>query len=668
MRRQQTLAASVEWSYDLLAEPERLLLRRLCVFAGGFTLDEAEAVGAAPPIDAYAVLELLTGLVDKSLIVTEVQGATVRYRMLETIRQYGRERLAASGEEPTTRDRHLAAFLELAERTERRFHGSDEPAALERLEIEHGNLRVALGWSRTSGRREDALRLAAALAFFWYRRGHLREGVHNLEAALDGATDAPPALRGKALTGLADLAVGILDLEVAAVAATECLELARIAGDASTLGPALTTMGSVTLYNDPAGAAVYFDESLQLARAAPDEATACVALSGMAATRFFVGDFAVAVDFARESVAIARRNGYPQHIERGELILGCALLLNGNIAEALPLLEATAAEIQGAGDLLWTTTALILLGEAYSLSGRYTEAQDMLDEGFRVGSEIGTPMTVASRFYRARLALVLGEPGVARRELEQAVAVDREIGIALWLGWHLRELALVLQLLGEPEAARIHLDEAAALAAELGTDRELALILYAEGFAAHQLGDTERAAECWYDVLLLNQADATTVVDALEALAAEAAARDSFDEAARVFGACEAVRELVGYVRPSVNSTTVDAQVVRLRDVMPGDDLDARWTEGRALTLDEAVAYATPARGERKRPSSGWASLTPTELEVVALVAEGLTNKTIAERLFVAPSTVKTHLSNVFTKLDVSTRSELTAEAVRRTG
>jgi DNA-binding CsgD family transcriptional regulator len=152
----------------------------------------------------------------------------------------------------------------------------------------------------------------------------------------------------------------------------------------------------------------------------------------------------------------------------------------------------------------------------------------------------------------------------------------------------------------------------------------------------------------------------------LEALAGLAALAESPAEAARLFGAAEAARDAYGLARYAVEGETYAADVKRARLALPGPDFDEAWEQGRSMSLEEAVAYASRGRGERKRPSTGWASLTPTELEVVGHVAAGLTNPQIAERLFVSRSTVKQHLAHIFTKLGVSTRTELASMATRR--
>ncbi|HEV2310246.1 MAG TPA: response regulator transcription factor, partial [Acidimicrobiia bacterium] len=145
-----------------------------------------------------------------------------------------------------------------------------------------------------------------------------------------------------------------------------------------------------------------------------------------------------------------------------------------------------------------------------------------------------------------------------------------------------------------------------------------------------------------------------------------AALRESFAEAARLFGAAEAIRRDAGYEIHPAAQPGRDADLARTRQGLGDDAFEGCAAEGQALAMDDAVAYASRARGERKRPSAGWDSLTPTEIEVVRLAARGLTNRAIGEQLFISAGTVKTHLSHVFAKLGISSRSELAAEAVRR--
>jgi predicted ATPase/transcriptional regulator with XRE-family HTH domain len=195
----QTIRATIDWSHDLLCEQERVLLRRLSVFAGGWTLDTAEKVCSGAGIEAADVLDLLTQLVDRSMALVDAQGAVARYRLLQPIRQYALEQLESSGEATTYRRRHAAALLELAGTGDTDPSGPDEIAALDRLEAEHDNLRAALRWALTHQDNEAALRSAAALFPLWERRGHFQEGREWLDQALAAAGDGPAWYRGRAL-------------------------------------------------------------------------------------------------------------------------------------------------------------------------------------------------------------------------------------------------------------------------------------------------------------------------------------------------------------------------------------------------------------------------------------------------------------------------------------
>jgi hypothetical protein len=206
VRRQQTLQATIDWSYDLLTQSERVLLRRLSVFAGGWTLEAAEAVGAGDGIEAGAVLDLLTRLVEKSLVVAEEQGEAARYHLLETIRQYAGERLLAAGEAAAVRERHATWCLDLIEAAEPALSSGEQMDWLVRLAAEHDNLRAALAWWLDAD-PDAGLRLAGSLWQFWRARGHYQEGRRWLNGLLSRG-DTPTVGRAKSLLGL-----GILTIE-----------------------------------------------------------------------------------------------------------------------------------------------------------------------------------------------------------------------------------------------------------------------------------------------------------------------------------------------------------------------------------------------------------------------------------------------------------------------
>jgi predicted ATPase/class 3 adenylate cyclase len=236
---QQTLRAAMDWSYDLLSEKERTLLRRLSVFAGGCTLEAAESVCADGDPGNAEVLDLLTQLVDKSLVQVEVRAGEARYSLLETVRQYGRHRLEEAGDAPGARRRHLDWYLTLAERAVPEMTGPNQLAWLERLEQNHDNLRAALEWSLAGADTAPALRLAAALHGFWDIHNHFAEGRAWLDRVLSMTGAVAPAPRAKALVAAAHLAHRQGDYTHVTAWCDEALALAEQTADKSGSAEAL---------------------------------------------------------------------------------------------------------------------------------------------------------------------------------------------------------------------------------------------------------------------------------------------------------------------------------------------------------------------------------------------------------------------------------------------
>jgi predicted ATPase len=268
--RHQTLRASVDWSHDLLSEPERVLFRRLSVFAGGFTLDACEEVGSGEGLERAAILDLLASLVDKSLVVAEERGPAVRYRLLETVREYAFERLAEAGERQRTRTRHRDAFLAFAERAAPELEGAGQCAWLELLDPEAGNLAAALEWAaQTDGER--ALRLCAALTLWWRFRGLFAAADVGFARALDVADPAPSALRARVLWGRAHLQTFMGRYAESLARAQQAMAMAEEVGDASTHARALDEIGAIQLWLAPVESRPLLERSCELARSAGDD-------------------------------------------------------------------------------------------------------------------------------------------------------------------------------------------------------------------------------------------------------------------------------------------------------------------------------------------------------------------------------------------------------------
>ncbi len=247
--RHQTLRGALDWSYELLDDKEHKLFRGLSAFAGGWTLKAAETVGAGDGIEKDDILDLLSSLVDKSLVVAGVS-EPARYRLLEPVRQYAWERLEESGEAEEVRRRHALWCMELAERAEPELTGPDQVRWLERLEPEHDNIRSALGWAFDAKETELGLRLAASLWLFWYTRGHTSEGRGWLERGISGLGTGAPQLRAKALNGAGWIALFQPDYDGAEAFLEESLALYRELEDKEGIASCLVNLGFVALLGE----------------------------------------------------------------------------------------------------------------------------------------------------------------------------------------------------------------------------------------------------------------------------------------------------------------------------------------------------------------------------------------------------------------------------------
>lgn len=662
--RHQTLRASVEWSHRLLAEQERVMLRRLAVFAGSFTLDAAGTVCAGDGIARDEVLDLLAGLVDRSLVQVTEAADPARYRLLETIRQYANDRLMESGEADSVRARHLGYYVALAERAEPEMERAGLLPWLAILDAEHDDLRAALDWGTQAEASEQLLRLTSALWQFWMLRGYLSEGRRRFEVALAAA--APPRLRASALVGAGQLMINQGDLEATARFASEALEIARRLDDRRLEGRALDTLGYAAAFRDPATALPLFHDSATASRAAGDGAFLADALNGVGISRFLTGDYLGATVALEEAVACSRKQGNASTLTLGLGVLGYALVLQGRLARARTCVRESLATARRLRDRTFTAQSLYTVGFIEAERAQHGAAEAALVESVALAREASPLMLSFALLTHGLARYIAADLAGARPLLAEALGLGRELRTPWVLSSSLALLANIARMEGDLPQARALSDEALDVARSNNLRSDLPLDAAAR--VARAGGELPLAESLHHQALAAARAAQSVLLVPmqLEALAGHAVLAENFPEAARLFGAAQAAREAHGLVLHEVDRPGYETDVQRIRDVLGVAELGAAWEEGRAMSLDQASDYTARGRGERKRPSFGWDSLTPTELEVVRNVARGLTNPDIARRLFVSRSTVKAHLAHVFAKLDVSTRAELAALATRR--
>ncbi|MHA0287448.1 helix-turn-helix transcriptional regulator [Mycobacterium sp. C3-094] len=661
VRRQQTMRASVEWSYALLTESEQALFRRFAVFVGGCDLAAAEAVVAATDIDRWQVLDLITLLVDKSLVHAEDRAGTTRYRMLETVRQFASERLAECGDADTVRDRHCTHFCGVAallDTASLEVHADRVQAVAQEMD----NLQSAFAWTRETGDTERAMRLTSSLQPVWLCTGRVVEGAAWFDAVLAGpdSSQVPAKVRAQTLANRAILAAHVVELDFFAEA-QEALALAREVGEETLLARALTACGAIEAFA-PDLALPHLTEAEELARTSGDllslgQVLAFASYASVSGS----GDPVAGLRYGVEGRDIGDVIGDHSAYRWSRWAIGDALYMKGECVEAITEIRGLIDIADRAHDAQAKVVAQILLVFPLVALGEVVQACDTAStavetstaftsslEGLALGAKATAALaagdvetaTSASRAADERLG---DEPAFAMlsvnpaalvalhggRHVDARAAADRAVSTRR--GWHLacalRDRAYVLLAQSDIESAR--------------HDAVTALVECARVQAYHPLPDV------------------------LEILATTAGARGGHDVACRLWAAAQVVRDHTGLVRLPFLEEEREAAIAATQEALGRSVFHTTWLEGAALTRDEAIAYAQRGLGKRRRSTHGWEALTPTEKSVANLVGSGLSNGEIATRLFISDRTVQTHLTHVYAKLGLTSRVQLAAEAAR---
>jgi predicted ATPase/DNA-binding CsgD family transcriptional regulator len=595
--RQRTMRDAIAWSYTLLPQSEQAVLRRLAVFAGGFTLAAAEAVAIIPDNPSIEMLGSIASLIEQSLLRQEAApNGEPRYLMLETTREFALAELARGGEEDVVRASHASWYLTMAEHAQGSLDGAEQGRWLTSLDTERDNFRSALGWLRARQHTADGLRLGVALSQFWLRRGHLAEGRSQLHAllALPGAV-AHPRLQASALTALAALAEAQSDYPAAQAAGEEALALWRRLDDR--LGAARTLLHLAAIAKPIAREDALAGESLTLFRAEGDRRETAMALATLAG-------------FARD---------------------------RGDLERAGALLEESLSLLRELGDRLaiaWPWTGLGLLAW---YGGDDQRAQALLDE---------------------------------------SLAMFRAVGDQRGLTWALNTLGFVARTKGDLERSAALHSEALARAQATDDRRQVAFILASLGDTALDAGRRDEARARYTAALpvLRDLATPWGIAWCFEGLADLAVTQGDAAQATRLMSASATQRAAHSLPVPPVYRARCDRILADARTALGAVGFAAAWDAGAALPLDDAIAEAVTApvaptakdrSGTAPGPAAG-TGLTARELDVLRLLAEGRSDREIAEALFIGVRTVQTHVANLFGKLGVNARAEAAAVAVRR--
>jgi predicted ATPase/DNA-binding CsgD family transcriptional regulator len=397
--RHQTLQATMDWGYNLLTEPERVLLRRLSVFAGGFTLEAAEEVCGGDAVATSEVLNLLLHLVDRSMVVARDRDNQSWYRLLETVRQYASQRLVEAGEADEMRQRHLTWYVGLAEEAEAKLRGPKQQLWLDRLETEHDNLRAALEWKKTdSGNAEKRLRLAAALYRFWHCHGHWSEGRRWLEITVSLGGEAPSNVLAKALRQAAMMAVWQGDYERATVLAKQGLTSSYKSGDAESTVYCRNVLGNVAVHQGDYGqAGTLLEDNVDLCRKLNDDWLLGWSLSGLGFVIRDQGDYERAVALHSESLALFRKVGDKHFTAWALCNLGVVALYQGDHKQAGAFCGESLTLSREIGDIWLVEQGLAVLAGAAALKRQYEQAALLFAASETLRNSLGRHRSIADQ-------------------------------------------------------------------------------------------------------------------------------------------------------------------------------------------------------------------------------------------------------------------------------
>lgn len=650
--RQRTLKASIEWSYDLLDDRSRALLRRLSVFSGPFALDVVERVCTDELAPTPEVRRLLAELVDHSLVHLE-DGPAPGYRLLESVRAYARARLAESGEESDYRDRHLDYVRSVSAWYDSVADGEGIEGAHRAVEPILAEVRSALEWAITSGRIDDGLTVAAELRMLWLDRDRNQEGRDWLnrlvQADLNHGRAGVSVARTRAQLATAHLCLFANDPITQEELSRQALDAATELGDRSLQSSALVHLGWAQIITDPDSARDVLQQGIDLGHEIDDLPGVEFGSLALGTRALLTGDLRTARRVLATAVDIGRSRGSLGLIY-GVPALGYVDALSGRPNSAVVAMNEYAARyefMRVPGRNLEATMAVMPL----VILGRWDDARERLRAIIEHARSVGNPPFYA-QFHLAMVDHVLADHQACRNGVHQLQGLLEIPGFA-WLRTQASTwLGDTAAAAGDIDAAALHLNEAMTVAA--GTDNALGMCTAQLGLArlARRAGSTADASRHTRIALgcALDAEYRIGVVDALETFATLPGPDQG------VLLACvEAERARTGYARFPIDEPAFEAAVDSLGDI----------PERSSVSLEQAIGLAMCGRSTDQRPSSGWASLTPAEMRVAELVAEGLTNPEVGERLFISRRTVQAHLSHIYGKLGISNRAELAAGFAR---
>lgn len=593
--RQQTLRAAMDWSYSLLSQPERVLWRRLSVFSGGATLEAVEQVCIGDGIAKQDVLDLLTRLTEKSILIVDTSGEATRYKLLEIIRQYANAKLGESGEHENAQNRHLDYFMQLAEQAEPKLVGSEQLTWFNRLDNEHDNLRTALNWSGNADRAEKGMRLGGSLYRFWLMRGFWREGYLQLDKLLkEEGAEKRTLGRGKAL---------------------------KVAGDMAGM------IGAAKISQQ------LFAESISILREQGVEGRPWLENAlGILAFLFVFTDLETAHAYAEETEKLCRESGNIPDLAQAFLVLGNVARWECDFPTALRHLEQTQELYQGIGDKRGMTAAINTLAWTWINQGDLDKAKHFVEQSLAISQEMGNKYHKASALMLNAIISEIRGRDEAEQQLDQAAEKLRELENNTYLSLGLSHLGRLHLKKKHFAAAHSVLSQSLVLSHKIAAKYFIPYVMDSFAFLFSAANQPQRAAQ---------------IFGATEAL------RDEFGTPLSP-GYRIVYEPYLASTRARLDEKTFSVAWAEGRSMNLDQAMAFALEEIEIPETPDAPVPSLPQAAKEK-----YDGLTAREREVAALIALGKSNREIADTLVLSERTIEGHVSNILGKLGFNARSQI---------
>ena len=589
--RQQTLRALIDWSYDLLSENEKILWSRLSVFNGGWTLDAAEEVCSDETIDKNEILDLLSQLTEKSVIIYD--NSKDRYRILESIKQYGIEKLS-DGKEIFLQ--HLNYFLKLSEKAKPELIGENTKFWMQIIEADHNNFLSAIEWSVNNENKDKGAVISNLIGSFWSRTGQYSTGIRLVEIILESSGSLSKLLKGDMLNWIGNFRISLGDNEQAIKYLEKSLVLSKEIGDKRGIAESMLRLGNVTnSLGDFELAKNYYEDSLDNYKKIDSKSGIAAISLSLGNVALNQGDYGMAKKYNEESLFIFKEIGHKYGIALSIHNLGNVSLFLGDYELAKKYLEEGLDLLKEIGNKKGMAFSINFLGNIALNQGDFEQAKKNFEESLFIFKEIGNKDGIALSILS--LGMILFNQGYsekAKKYYEESLDIRKEIGEKNGIAESVKNVGHIAYVHGDYQQAKKYYKESLDIYKEIGSKSGIANSINSLGNIEFGQGDFEQANKYYEESLSIFKeiADKNGITNSINNLGKAAYGLGDFEKAIKLISAAENVFESMGVVFDKYEQKIKDEIIEKLHENLSEEEFEKYREEGKKMTLEEVCQLA----------------------------------------------------------------------------